>query len=90
MMNSIQQYRTDTGNRDYKEKMYPPTMSFENILNEAIKTNASLIVRTSSHGNKTGHWYLKAFGVDPVIIKTKLVMNSAFGLHTGRTAWVIE
>lgn len=84
-MHSITKYNTDTGNRDYpNERMLSPGTSFESVINEAIRTNARLIVKTSGRSGNPGHWYLKAFNV-----KQKLETNIINGKHTHRQSWLI-
>lgn len=71
-MNAVTKFNTDISNAQSGEcfdivgetirviqKSYESSLSFEDILKIARKTNAPIIIRTLPYGNKTGRWYIK-------------------------------
>jgi hypothetical protein len=87
-------YLTDTGNRDMgKEIAFPKSTTFEEILQQAIKHQAQIIVRTSYvSDNRSGQWYIKALGNsrDHKTLKKKLEDNRASKKHLKRKTWLIK
>ena len=85
---SIQQFETDSGDRDCKrqEKSFDRDIEFPKILSIAIEGKYPLIVRTS----RNGKWYLKGYSTDYLDIKKRVVENNEKQWRKCRTCFLIE
>ena len=85
-------YNTDTGDRDFKEKKFPLSMTYDEVKEEAIRLRAKFIVQTSRYGRNPGHWYIKGIGSRMSFEEIKEILdeNERLGKHSRRKSWLIE
>ena len=86
-------YNTDTGDRDFKEKKFPLSMTFPEVKEEAVRLRAKFIVRTSYvNERRPGHWYIKGIGSRMSFEEIKEILdeNERLGKHSRRKAWLIQ
>jgi len=85
-------YNSDSGDRDMKEKNYPLTYTFIQILNMAYERKAPLIVKTSYMSEeRPGAWYIKGnIDSDYDEIKKRIEENVQRDWRTCRDCYLIK